>query len=112
AGGAGGRWRAGGRGGRGRPPHARGDEISSRGSDVVENRRPGGAAMIALDLAVRFRQREVLERQVVMHDQRMLAERSERAFSRARVDRGAVIFGAFDEECYDRRRDVPAAALD
>src|SRR5581483_5521675 len=53
----------------------------------------------------------MFEREIVVDDQRMVAERGERALARARIDRGAVVFSAFDEECHDRRRDIPPAVL-
>src|ERR1041384_7202468 len=45
-----------------------------------------------------------------MQHQWMIAERRNAKF-RLRIDREAVLLGAFDEQRHDRRGDIPAAAL-
>ena len=67
--------------------------------------------MAALDAAVRLRQRERLERQAVVHDERMVLERRRRALGLGAVELAALVLGAFEEDRGDRGGGGPAVVL-
>src|SRR6185503_13575217 len=71
---------------------------------------PSRGAMIALDGAVRFGQRQAFDRQAVMLYQRVLLQRRCR-LSVGWSERRSFIAGTFDKYRHDGRRDVPAIVL-
>jgi hypothetical protein len=58
---------------------------------------PSGLPMAAFHLPMRFGQRQVLERQPIVHDQRMLFQRWGRAPGCLAVELSPLVWGALDE---------------
>ncbi|RMH44070.1 MAG: serine/threonine protein kinase [Deltaproteobacteria bacterium] len=76
---------------------------------MVEHAAPRGPAVFALHAAVGARERERLDRQPVVDDERVAVERRLRAARRGRVQFAALVLRALDEQRRHRRGRPPAA---
>jgi len=77
---------------------------------MLKDRVPGLGTVMAFNLTVRFRERQMLYRHAVILDQRMLLQRRRFNFH-CRVEEGSVILGPLDKNSDDCSAHVPTLFL-